>query len=557
MVRSVVLDTWVGLLKRSVIDAYMREKGWKTRDTDYYVEYRNWAERYAPAIADAPRLCVRPDERGVSGGVIYDHVDDLPSAEQKGVSVRDDRYVVRFDEIRYRIDEIISPWIDLPDSTLIGEVTVAYSNVVNSLCHGTNQNLVGDGSVGPNMTRIWDELIGHADEDGYYGPALSGAAIDAFTEYVKNLDRAVGGCGGIARAIEKYVEAQRQLWEAVPSNVSAIVSSVSGACDAIAQNGTGNSGLSLSDISIIIGSASAVPGPVGAVATGTSAVLTIASSIENKPVRQEVEIESSESAMDALDKLLNRSFYDFGVNVLIENTERQTCVQIAQNIQEVDAQRSSFDLVPGVIDTVDGVIRHDKTKVDNIVRRLDSVSLELGNIAGRLSSCVRELDPMVCTRSQFYGSSVLARDPRVGIGRNGPTDTIVTLVDLLRGILAELSGEVMAGKENFKAAMDVLDQANSENRSTLAAAAQAYGLSDQGGIDSFDFYPWTPTGQVEAFESATRTHIAQMFGLGEESSGMPDGQDPGTSAAPRPAHSVLPEEPLDHFIENLEERMNG
>ena len=546
MVRYVDLESKVGWLKRSVIDLYMREEGWRIRDDDYYVEVLDWAEKYVPVFHRTARLCVRPDEWGFRGGEVYDHVLDTPGENVEAGPSGDRRYVVKFDDIRSRVDAIVGPWLNLPDPVLIGQAVSAYSTVVDNLCRGTNEYITGEGTLGPNMTRIWDDLIGHVEEGGYYGPALAGGAVNAFGEYFRNLDRAVGGCGGIAGALEKSVDVQRELWGAVPSNVFAIVSTVAGACDAIARQKHPDSGVSLKDVELVLGIASDVPGPVGVVATGTEAVVTIIDSVEGGDFQQTVEIESHEGALDVLDKLLNRSFEGFGVNEMIKTFERRTCASITGNIQEVDAQRDKYDLTPGTIETVDDVIRHDEDKTGNILRRLDSVSVELGNIAGQLSGCATELDPMVCTASQVYGSGLLARDSRVGIGQNGPTDTIVALTDLLRAILTELSGEVLAGAGNFKAAMDALDRTNSQTRSSLTAAAQAYGLSDHG-IDSFDFHPWTPAGRAEAVESsghAVMDAVAGVFGLGGSSSGegrtSPPGspgpldrRDAGTDAASR------------------------
>lgn len=504
MSRNTGLETLVGQLKRSVIDVYMKEEGWKNHGDDFYLEQIDWTERYLPVFRDQARVCVRPDEWGSGGGAVYESLDDAYRPGQG--PARTYSYVAKFQEIAGRVEAAVDRWYDLPEPAEIGQAATGYATVVEQLCRGTNEQLTGEGTMVPNMTRIWDELIGHVEEGPHYGPALSDGAAETFKDYVRNLNQAVIDCGKLATGLEHYIDAQRELWAAVRSNVSAIVVSITSVCDAIVGNQRSSGAVSLQNVGVSLSVVSVVGGPIGMAATGAGLILTAIDGVTNDKLQREVEIESHAGALDLLDKLLNWSFHHFGVNEMIKTFERKTCAAITTNIQAVEAQRGIFDLVPGVIETVDGVIRHDREKADNIGRRLDSVGVELGNVASLLSGCLGELVPMVCTA---YGSGILARDGRVGICGNGPTGPLVSLTDLLRMTLTELSGEVLAGAENFKAAMAVMDRVDSDTQAALTAAAQAYASSDQGGIDSFDFHPWTPVGQAETVERAARA----AFGL--------------------------------------------
>ncbi len=497
------LETLVVLLRLSAVDAYMRNRGsmkeeWNNRG-DFYVE-----DRTSLPAAGRSKLCARPNGQGYGGGELYEQ----PSERIIG----SDRYVVKFEEIQSRIDRIMEPWYHLPDPVLIAEAATAYGGVLEDLSLGVNERITGRGSLVPNMTRIWDELIGH-DGEGHYMPALAGGAIDAFKEYVKNLDCAIGGCAGIARSLAEYVTAQQKLWKSVSQNVASLVSQVIAACVAVANSEGHGTGIGLEETGLVLGIASAAPGPVGKAATAAGVVLTLGAAIDKSDVRQDVKIDSCDSAIDALDKLLNTSFYSLSVNEMIRTFERSTREAVTTSIREVDLQRDLFDLVPHIIDSVDGVIRYDKRKADNIVERLDSIGVELGNTASLISNCVAGLQPPL--GPQIRRSSVLERDYSIGVGRTGPSDEIIALTDLLNMLLVELSEEVSAGAENLRSAMAALDGFNSQGAASLAAAAETYALSDRGGIDSFDFHPWTPVGQAEV---RRRSRLDDVLGLSSGSS---------------------------------------
>lgn len=512
------LETLAVQLRLSAVDAYMRNRGtmkeeWKVRDR-FCVE-----DRPNLPLAGEPKLCMRPDGQGYGGGELYEQASER--------LIGSDRYVVKFEAIQSQIDRIVDPWYRLPDPVLIGEAAAAYRGVLEDLSVGANDCITGKGSLVPNMTRIWDELIGHED-DAHYVPALAGGAIDAFKDYVRNLDGSIGGCTGIARSLVEIVEAQESLWTSVRQNVVTVVSEVTAACESVANAERHGTGIGLAETGLVLGVVSAAPGPVGKVATAAGVLLTVGASIDESDVRADVKIDSCDSAIDALDKLLNTSFYGFGVDEMIRAFERATCSGVATNICEVDRQRGLFDPTPRTINTVSGVIRHDQAKADNIVKRLDSVGVELGNVASLLVGCVAELQPS--RGPQIRGVSILERDYQVGVGRIGPSDEIVALTDLLRMLLSELSGEVYAGAGSLRSAMAALDGYNYQAEASLASAAETYALSDQGGADSFDFYPWTPAGQADVQGRRMLAETLELFGGSSSDAGAKGAVPPASTS---------------------------
>ena len=118
----------VGRLKKAAIDAYMRSScdsaftDYEVHD-DYYMVSTLVPQGQAAAPSDSQRI-TRPGDDGEGGG------------RTNGDSTM--KYVHKFNEIRSAIDEVVGPWLDLPDPQRINTEKAKVFGVVGILAADVN-----------------------------------------------------------------------------------------------------------------------------------------------------------------------------------------------------------------------------------------------------------------------------------------------------------------------------------------------------------------------------------------------------------------------------------
>lgn len=169
------LDTLIGELKRSAIDAYMRDHGYTVSGSSY--------EEVAPNRSVGESVVECPQEDGSGGGKEIVYFTDGPPSKSEGCCDT-------FDEIRQKIDKLLKKWKDLPSPREIeieSSKCLEVTKVLASTATTQNGLMVPAGMVIPANL----ELIGHKlrSMKGETADAIQAKFLTALSAAVGNLNR--------------------------------------------------------------------------------------------------------------------------------------------------------------------------------------------------------------------------------------------------------------------------------------------------------------------------------------------------------------------------------
>ncbi len=183
------LDTLIGELKRSAIDAYMHDHEYTVSGSSY--------EEVAPNRSVGESVVERPQEDGSGGGKEVIYFTDGPPSKSEG-------YSDTFDEIRHEIDSRLKKWKNLPNPREIeieSSKCLEVTKVLASTATTQNGLIVPAGMVIPANL----ELIGHKlrSMKGETADAIQAKFLTALSAAVGNLNRVSIYLGGSARGGRK------------------------------------------------------------------------------------------------------------------------------------------------------------------------------------------------------------------------------------------------------------------------------------------------------------------------------------------------------------------
>lgn len=434
------LDTLIGELKRSAIDAYMRDHG-------YTVSGSSYEDSYSSRTVGV-RVVKRPNEDGSGGGEETIRFADGPPSKSEG-------YSDTFDEIRHKIDSRLKKWKNLPnpreiemESSKCLEVTKALANTA------TTQN----GKMAPAGVGIPGhlELIKHklTSMKGETADAIQSKFLIALGSAVDNLNRVSIYLGGSLVAEEKVFSAARKA-------VAKVVHEAKEVFDKVARGGGSELTTTVKIAKLVADGIVAFTGPLGAaykattIGAGVSSV--VLGGIDASKVESSGEVKSNvksyDQALTALDTALD------AINLDIRNGESALSANIVDNIDIITGNRSAFDLSFEPIRSKEKLL---------IVVPEDAMAIAKSH----LPPIAEELSKTAGNALNFSMTTVVMRDEGVGIGPKGPGEMFASMRTLLYELLRELAWDVENGAANLRSALEMIENEDVNTKTTLEQSAR-------------------------------------------------------------------------------------
>ena len=447
----------VGRLKKAAIDAYMRSScdsaftDYEVHD-DYYMVSTLVPQGQAGAPSDSQRI-TRPGDDGKGGG------------RTNGDSTM--KYVHKFNEIRSAIDEVVGPWLDLPDPQRINTEKAKAFGVVGILAADINMQAgapVGTGELHKALDRVNQKIND-----------MSGATVMSFgLDFIDPLQGAVQGIQEGVAYWGASLAAEQKMFERARYIVLTAIEKSTKVFRGVADNEYQKLNIILQVVNEVVEAFDAFVEPTGLLKHGSTAVklgLKGMKKVTEEDVKKGAP-QNYESAMKAF-----RSAFKAIANrvELAEGKIQQTLVDNYE-VMEVNHERvdmSMKTLSSSEIGKADK-LKIDMNHIDDIVNRaMPKVSESLEDAAKRISG--------------VFLSDCVRRDPRVGVGESGPSKQFDQLKVLLYKLLADLAWESRTGTKDFELAVHYIQTQDGQSKAALDSFNEQ--VSKGSGIRPWDKRP--------------------------------------------------------------------
>ena len=447
----------VGRLKKAAIDAYMRSScdsaftDYEVHD-DYYMVSTLVPQGQAAAPSDSQRI-TRPGDDGEGGG------------RTNGDSTM--KYVHKFNEIRSAIDEVVGPWLDLPDPQRINTEKAKAFGVVGILAADINMQAgapVGTGELHKALDRVNQKIND-----------MSGATVMSFgLDFIDPLQGAVQGIQEGVAYWGASLAAEQKMFERARYIVLTAIEKSTKVFRGVADNEYQKLNIILQVVNEVVEAFDAFVEPTGLLKHGSTAVklgLKGMKKVTEEDVKKGAP-QNYESAMKAF-----RSAFKAIANrvELAEGKIQQTLVDNYE-VMEVNHERvdmSMKTLSSSEIGKADK-LKIDMNHIDDIVNRaMPKVSESLEDAAKRISG--------------VFLSDCVRRDPRVGVGESGPSKQFDQLKVLLYKLLADLAWESRTGTKDFELAVHYIQTQDGQSKAALDSFNEQ--VSKESGLRPWDKSP--------------------------------------------------------------------
>jgi len=457
------LDMLIGELKRSAIDAYMRDHGYTVSGSSY--------EKVAPNRSVGESVVECPQEDGSGGGKEVVYFTDGPPSKSEG-------YCDSFDEIRQKIDKLLKKWKDLPSPREIeieSSKCLEVTKVLASTATTQNGLMVPAGMVIPANL----ELIGHKLR------SMKGETADAIqAKFLTALSAAVGNLNRISIYLGGSLVAEGKVFSAARKAVAKAVLEAKKACDSVARGGRSELKIVVKIAKLVADGIAAFTGPLGAAYKATtigSGVSSVAlGGIDASEVESSGEVHSNvgnyDQALTALGKALD------AINFDIRNGESALSANIVDNIDIITGNRSAFDL------SIEPIRSKEKLLIVVPEDAMAIAKSHLPPIAEELSKTAR-------SALGFSMTTAVMRDEGVGIGSKGPGEMFASMRTLLYELLRELAWDVENGAANLRSAIELIENEDANSKAALEQSARNIDKGSQ--IDPWNHHQtWDPHGSM-------------------------------------------------------------
>ena len=458
------LDTLIGELKRSAIDAYMHDHEYTVSGSSY--------EEVAPNRSVGESVVERPQEDGSGGGKEVIYFTDGPPSKSEG-------YSDTFDEIRHEIDSRLKKWKNLPNPREIeieSSKCLEVTKVLASTATTQNGLIVPAGMVIPANL----ELIGHKlrSMKGETADAIQAKFLTALSAAVGNLNRVSIYLGGALVAEEKVFSAAREA-------VAKAVHEAKEVCDKVARGDGSEMKIAVNIAKLVADGIAAFTGPLGAaykattIGAGVSSVALggiDASKVESSGEVKSSDVKSYDQALTALDTALD------AINLDIRNGESALSANIVDNIDIITGNRSAFDL------SFESIRSKEKLLIVVPEDAMAIAKSHLPPIAEELSKTAR-------SALGFSMTTAVMRDEGVGIGPKGPGEMFASMRTLLYELLRELAWDVENGAANLRSAIELIENEDANSKAALEQSARNIDKGSR--IDPWNHHQtWDPHGSM-------------------------------------------------------------
>lgn len=447
----------VGRLKKAAIDAYMRSScdsaftDYEVHD-DYYMVSTLVPQGQAAAPSDSQRI-TRPGDDGEGGG------------RTNGDSTM--KYVHKFNEIRSAIDEVVGPWLDLPDPQRINTEKAKAFGVVGILAADINMQAgapVGTGELHKALDRVNQKIND-----------MSGATVMSFgLDFIDPLQGAVQGIQEGVAYWGASLAAEQKMFERARYIVLTAIEKSTKVFRGVADNEYQKLNIILQVVNEVVEAFDAFVEPTGLLKHGSTAVklgLKGMKKVTEEDVKKGAP-QNYESAMKAF-----RSAFKAIAN-RVELAEGKIQQTLVDNYEVMEVNHERVDMSMKTLSSSE-VGKADKLKIDmnhidDIVNRaMPKVSESLEDAAKRISG--------------VFLSDCVRRDPRVGVGESGPSKQFDQLKVLLYKLLADLAWESRTGTKDFELAVHYIQTQDGQSKAALDSFNEQ--VSKGSGIRPWDKRP--------------------------------------------------------------------
>ena len=427
----------VGRLKKAAIDAYMRSScdsaltEYEVHD-DYYMVSTLVPQGPAAAPSNSERI-TRPGDDGQGGG------------HTNGDSTM--KYVHKFNEIRSAIDEVVEPWLDLPDPQRINTEKAKAFGVVGILAADINTQAgapVGVGELHKTLARVNQKIN---DMSGATVMSFGMNFIDPLQSAIQGVEEGVAYWGACLAAEQKMFENTRSVvLKAIEKSIAMF--------RGVANRSYRKLEFALNVANEAVEAFDAFVEPTGFLKNG-STVVKLGLKGMKKITEEDVEEEAPEDYDSAM-KAFKNSFEAITNRVrLAEEKIQQTLVD---NYEVMEINHARVDMTMKALSSSEigkaDKLKIDMNHIDDIVNRaMPKVSESLEDAAKRISG--------------VFLSDCVRRDPRVGVGESGPSRQFDQLKVLLYKLVADLAWESRTGTKDFELAIHYIQTQDGQSKAAL------------------------------------------------------------------------------------------
>ena len=447
----------VGRLKKAAIDAYMRSScdsaltEYEVHD-DYYMVSTLVPQGPAAAPSNSERI-TRPGDDGQGGG------------HTNGDSTM--KYVHKFNEIRSAIDEVVEPWLDLPDPQRINTEKAKAFGVVGILAADINTQAgapVGVGELHKTLARVNQKIN---DMSGATVMSFGMNFIDPLQSAIQGVEEGVAYWGACLAAEQKMFERARHI-------VLTAIEKSTEVFRGVADNEYQKLNIILQVVNEVVEAFDAFVEPTGLLKHGSTAV-----KLGLKGMKKVTEEDVKKGAPENYDSAMKafRSAFKAIVN-RVELAEEKIQQTLIDNYEVMEANHKRVDMTMKTLSSSEigkaDKLKIDMNHIDDIVNRaMPKVSESLEDAAKRISG--------------VFLSDCVRRDPRVGVGESGPSKQFDQLKVLLYKLLADLAWESRTGTKDFELAIQYIQTQDGQSKAALDSFNEQVGKGS--GIRPWDKRP--------------------------------------------------------------------
>lgn len=462
----------IGRLKRAAIDAYMRDQGFMIIGNEY-------AHRLESTFV-TDRVTM-PDAAG-NGGGHRTYINTMAGPGFGGTLRKEnDELVPHFNIIRYDIDAILTPWLDLPEVGEISAVESAFQQFLDQLRPDEDAAVAGKpvtagGSEGEGKLQlpplassdvtavVWSDLrqmSGGGDWRGETFAAFQAKYVRRAQVVAGNLFNAFKSCGGVIAAELGMFQGTRQCLPQLMEDAIGGFAEGGGVDGTAVAEGI----LNVGRIAKGVVEAFFQKNPWALLDAGSAAVDLVKSIAEG----QGTGISGGGSYEAGMARL--KAIFD-GLNQEITRIENACEAHLAGLVSRAGATPANYDIQIVALDA-EGIER-DRKREDKLVGK---GGIAIDTSAARVTGSVHM--PAVADTLQAMHGRALGINPRpaitrhayVGVGAVGISGRYWETMWYFLGYLKELADEMRVGGANLVAACNAFDENEQANVDALKAAA--------------------------------------------------------------------------------------
>jgi len=462
------LDTLIGQLKRSAIDAYMT---WTLARGGHFSLEGDSSSYVMHDYEGVNYYVTRPNSNGEGGGTLSSEKYIFRTMWEYKEDPADlfsdpDQFARAFDEVRATIDSILEPWTDLP--SLDGfDVQLDYCRELMSMLASSGSSNDGDLVPGGLITDDIAAVQGKIN-------SMSGGAIGAFKQkFVDKLGSTVSNLHAVATILGAAMASEREVISQTRTTVADNVAFARDMFDKVAVGqGLDEDTVVILKIAAAAAKAAAVFLTGGLAAAAELTDIGLETAAEVSQVNHKVQARTYDEAMSAFEGLFTAT----NSNVL--DGEQAIATSLTKNLNQMHSDSSYYDLTLPAISSTDGIkmdTKEDENLEVNIGLIDEIINTNMPTMADNLQDAAAKAFSIIM-------SSVAIRDPNIGLGLAGPNHEFDDLSYTLRGLLSDLSAEVRLGRLNLERTVNLLLETDGATSDSLNQVAND--------VENRTFDPW-------------------------------------------------------------------